>query len=466
MTLTYKESAMNLPLSLIILAAGQGSRMRSALPKVLHTIGAKPLLEHVVNASQPLQPDNTHIIYGHGGDVVPTRLAHLPVEWVQQVEQLGTGHAVQQALPEIPDEHLVLVLYGDVPLVQPATLQRLVAAAENATVAVLSVELDNPAGYGRIVRNHAGAVQAIVEHKDASHEQQQIREINTGLIAARAVDLKRWLAAIRNDNAQGEYYLTDIIALAVAEGGVVNAVLADSAAEVAGINDRVQLAAAERVLQQRYTDDLMRAGATLRDPARVDVRGHVTTGRDVLIDIDVVFEGDVTLGDNVHIGPHCVIRNARLAAGTHVAAFSHIDGAIVNENAMIGPYARLRPGTVLAAAAKVGNFVETKNTQIGPASKVNHLSYIGDAEIGANVNVGAGTITCNYDGVNKHKTVIKNDAFIGSGTQLVAPVTVGEKATIGAGSTISHDTPAEQLTLTRAKQITVARWQRPQKAET
>lgn len=456
---------MTLPLSLVILAAGQGSRMRSTLPKVLHVIGAKPLLAHVVDAGQTLQPVHTHVIYGHGGDVVPTTLADLSVEWTQQTEQLGTGHAVQQALPHIPDEHLVLVLYGDVPLVQPATLQRLCDEAANAAVAVLSVELANPTGYGRIVRDAQGAVQAIVEHKDATPEQQQIREINTGLIAARAGDLKRWLADIRNDNAQGEYYLTDIIALAVAEGGTVNAVLADSPEEVAGINDRVQLAAAERALQQRQVELLMRAGATLRDPARVDIRGTVTTGQDVVIDANVIFEGDVTLGDGVQIAANCVIRNASIAAGSKIAAFSHINGAKIGEKATVGPYARLRPGTVLSAKAKVGNFVETKKTHIGPGSKVNHLSYVGDAEIGANVNIGAGTITCNYDGVNKSQTIIDDGAFIGSGTELVAPVTIGANATIGAGSTISKNAPAEQLTLVRAKQLTVARWQRPSKAE-
>ena len=453
-------------LTSIILAAGQGTRMRSRLPKVLHPIAGRPMLGHVIAAAQALHSEAIHVVYGHGGETVKQVLAGENVRWVEQAEQLGTGHAVEQAMPEVPDDHTVLVLYGDVPLITGETLSRVAEAAGNGeAVAVLTVELDDPAGYGRIVRSEGGQVRRIVEQKDASTEEQAIREINTGLLAAPAGRMKEWLARCENNNAQGEYYLTDIIAMAAGEGFPVKGVLAHDPDEVAGVNDRVQLARLERVYQSREAERLMRAGATLADPARVDVRGELSVGRDCSIDVNCVFEGRVVLGEGVRIGPNCLIRDSEIQDGAEILANSVLEEVKVGPETHVGPFARLRPGTVLARGAKVGNFVETKQAEIGEGSKVNHLSYVGDARLGRGVNVGAGTITCNYDGANKHLTVIEDDAFIGSDTQLVAPVTVGAGATLGAGTTLTQDAPAGQLTISRARQRTFANWERPTKEQ-
>jgi bifunctional UDP-N-acetylglucosamine pyrophosphorylase/glucosamine-1-phosphate N-acetyltransferase len=447
-------------LSVIVLAAGQGKRMNSRLPKVLQPLGGRPLLGHVLDAASSLSPAAVHVVIGHGSESV--RDLFPEADFVEQSEQLGTGHAVLQALPDVPDEHTVLVLYGDVPLITPRTLGRLVESGQQA-LAVLTTELEDPTGYGRILRDAAGAVMQIVEHRDARPEQLAIREINTGLLAAPADRLRAWLEKVDNDNVQGEYYLTDVIGLAAAEGYPVRAVRSPDAREVHGINDRRQLAEAEAILRSRRAARLMTEGATLADPARIDVRGEVSVGMDVLIDINVVFEGHVTLADGVEVGPNCVLRDVDLGAGTVVAPNSVLDGVITGRGCRIGPFARLRPGTHLADGARIGNFVETKQAEIGRGSKVNHLSYIGDAALGEEVNIGAGTITCNYDGANKHRTTIGDRVFVGSGTQLVAPVEIGEDATIGAGSTINKDAPARELTLSRAKQTTIKGWTRPKK---
>ncbi|MBL1293922.1 MAG: bifunctional UDP-N-acetylglucosamine diphosphorylase/glucosamine-1-phosphate N-acetyltransferase GlmU [Thiotrichales bacterium] len=448
-------------LTIVILAAGKGTRMRSSLPKVAHPVAGKPMLAHVVDTARSLKPDAIIVVYGHGSETIKDIINDDDVVWVEQKEQLGTGHAVAQVLPHIDDESLLLVLYGDVPLIRTQTLNELLRMSDDSSIALLSCELEAPDGYGRIVRNNKEQVIAIVEQKDASLEQLAIEEINTGIMAIPANYFRSAYPRIGAANSQQEYYLTDIIELAVSDGMAVNASVTDDEDEILGVNDRIQLATVERYYQERAAWQLMTDGVTLIDPSRVDIRGEMTTGQDVTIDINVVFEGKVVIGDGVTIGPNCVIKNSRIAANTHIDSHCVIDNSVIGENSNVGPYARLRPGTVLKDKAKIGNFVEIKNAQIGVGSKVNHLSYIGDAELGDNVNVGAGTITCNYDGANKYKTSIGDDAFIGSNTALVAPVNIGKGATIGAGSTINKDAPDGQLTLTRAKQSTLSAWQRP-----
>jgi bifunctional UDP-N-acetylglucosamine pyrophosphorylase/glucosamine-1-phosphate N-acetyltransferase len=454
---------MTTHLHVIILAAGEGKRMRSALPKVLHRLAGRPMLDHVVCAARTLRPARIHVVYGHGGEEVRTALADLDVSWVEQAQQLGTGHAVDQAMPQVPDDAIVLVLYGDVPLIDPDTLAQTVSHADDGALSLITVHLDDATGYGRILRAADGRVTGIVEHKDASPEQLRIRESNTGILASAAGRLRRWLGALERNNAQGEFYLTDVIARAAEEGVSIDTVQPARAVEVLGVNDRVQLAALERAFQARQAERLMRDGATLIDPARVDVRGEVSVGRDVWLDVNVVLEGRVTLGDGVRIGPNVVLRDCVIGPGAEVLANCVVEEAQVGAAARIGPYARLRPGTRLDEAVHVGNFVEVKNTTLGRGSKANHLTYLGDSEIGSGVNVGAGTITCNYDGANKHRTIIGDGVFIGSGVELVAPVTIHSGATIGAGSTISLDAPAGQLTVGRARQVTVPGWERPRK---
>lgn len=448
-------------LSVVILAAGQGKRMYSSLPKVLHPIAGKPMLRHVVDVARQLDPSLLCIVYGHGGEQVQAEMSDIDASWALQAQQLGTGHAVRQALPVLPSEGVTLVLFGDVPLTRLATLQAMLAVGSPEKLVLLTDVIDNPKGYGRIVRDSEERIIRIVEEKDASDAERHIREINTGIMLLPNKYLGSWLERLSNGNAQGEYYLTDVISMAVGDGIEVCSASPSASWETYGVNSKVQLAELERIHQLEQAQRLLEQGAMLLDPARIDVRGTLKVGRDVLIDVNCVFEGSVELADGVHIGPNCVIRNARIGAGTEIAAFTHIDDADVGAGARIGPYARLRPGAQLADDTHVGNFVEIKKTVVGRGSKVNHLSYIGDAEIGAGVNVGAGTITCNYDGVNKHKTVIEDDAFIGSGSMLVAPVTVEQGATIGAGSTITRQAPAEKLTLERSKQVTVPGWVRP-----
>ncbi|MAS08624.1 bifunctional UDP-N-acetylglucosamine diphosphorylase/glucosamine-1-phosphate N-acetyltransferase GlmU [Salinisphaera sp.] len=450
-------------LHIVILAAGQGKRMNSALPKVLQPLGDRPLLRHVVETAQALDPAAIHVVYGHGGERVQQALTDMPVNWVYQAEQLGTGHAVGQAMDHVPDDARVLVLYGDVPLVRANTLSNLVAAADNGALALLTVVLADPTGYGRIVRDDNNRVQRIVEERDADAGERHIQETNTGLLCAGAAALRDWLSRLTDDNDQGEYYLTDCVALAAADGAPVTAGQAATEAETQGINNKLDLARAERLFQRRQADALMAAGLTLRDPARFDLRGALRAGRDSEIDVGVVVEGQVTLGDNVVIGPHVVLKNCAIDDDTRIEAHSVIEGATIGRRCAIGPFARLRPDTHVADRAKIGNFVETKKTRLGEASKINHLSYVGDAEVGAGVNIGAGVITCNYDGANKHITRIGDDAFIGSDCQLVAPVSVGAGATIGAGSTVTKDAPAGALTLSRVRQSTVTGWRRPTK---
>ena len=452
-----------MPLSVIILAAGQGKRMASDLPKVLQPLAGRPLLAHVIDTARSLKPAAIYVVYGHGGERVREAIADSKIQWVLQAEQLGTGHAVLQAMPAIPDGHLVLVLYGDVPLVRSATLAELVTRAGATSIAVLTAVLPDPAGYGRVVRDTTGRVARIVEHKDAIHKELAIGEVNTGLLAAPAGRLRRWLSALGRDNAQGEYYLPDCIVAAVRDGVAVEAVVAASATEVLGVNDKLQLAEVEAARRRERAADLMRAGVTIVDPARVDIRGEVHCGRDVVLEINVILEGKVRLGDRARIGPGSVLRDCEIGADTEVRANCVIEGATTGSRCVIGPFARLRPGTRLADEVHVGNFVEVKNTELGIGSKANHLTYLGDSTIGARVNVGAGTVTCNYDGVDKHRTIIGDGAFIGSGTMLVAPVSVGKDATIGAGSTITKPAPAGKLTLERSKQQTLAGWKRPAK---
>ena len=450
------------PLHVIILAAGEGKRMRSSLPKVLQPVAGQPMLAQVIAAARALQPAGLHVVYGHGGDQVQAAFAgQADLHWAVQAQQLGTGHAVQQAMPQVPDAATVLVLYGDVPLIRSETLQRLLAAP--GRLAVLVAELDDPTGYGRIVRDAEGRVAAIVEHKDASDEQRRLRTVNTGIIAAESTALKRWLAQLSNDNAQGEYYLTDVFAAAAAEFSAAEIVPVGEAIEAEGANDPWQLAQLERAFQLRQARALCAQGARLLDPARFDQRGTVSVGRDVQIDVDVVLEGHVELGDGVSIGPFTRLKDVKLGAGTLVRAHCDLEGVVAEGAAQIGPYARLRPGTVLADGVHIGNFVETKKTTLGIGSKANHLTYLGDAVIGSGVNIGAGTITCNYDGVNKFTTTIEDGAFIGSNSALVAPVTIGTNATIGAGSVIGKDAPANALTVARARQQTLEGWQRPKK---
>ncbi|PZO65453.1 MAG: UDP-N-acetylglucosamine diphosphorylase/glucosamine-1-phosphate N-acetyltransferase [Pseudoxanthomonas suwonensis] len=451
---------MSKPLHVVILAAGEGKRMRSRLPKVLQPIAGRPMLAHAIDAARGLAPQGIHVVHGHGGDAVQAAFAdQADLQWVLQDRQLGTGHAVQQAIPAIPDEATVLVLYGDVPLITTATLQRLLAA--NARLAVLVAEPADPAGYGRIVRDAEGRVGAIVEHKDASDDQRAIRIVNTGIVAADATALKRWLAALSNDNAQGEYYLTDVFAQAAAEYAAAEMVPVRDAIETEGANDPWQLAQLERAFQLRQVKTLCEQGVRFADVSRVDIRGTVTVETDVEIDVDVVLEGTVHLGEGVRVGPFCRIRDSRLTMGSQVRAHCDIEGAVTEGAVVIGPFARLRPGTVLADGVHVGNFVETKNSVLGVGSKANHLTYLGDAVIGAAVNIGAGTITCNYDGANKSKTTIGDGAFIGSNSALVAPVSIGTQATIAAGSVITLDAPAGELTVARARQHTVQGWVRP-----
>ncbi len=450
-------------MEVVILAAGQGKRMRSILPKVLQPLAGKPLLGHVLDTARKLEAQRICVVYGHGGETVRETLAADDLQWAKQDPQLGTGHAVQQALPLLQDGDTALILYGDVPLTTTDTLARLLAASAGGKLALLTEFLDNPSGYGRIVRNESGRVTRIVEQKDASDAEKAIKEVNTGILAAPVARLKDWLSRIGNNNAQGEYYLTDIVGLAVAEGLEVVTTQPSAHWETLGINDKTQLAALERMHQGNIAGRLMVEGVTLIDPARIDVRGELIVGRDVEIDVNCVFEGRVELGDGVKIGANCVLKNAILAAGTRLAPFCHLEDAVVGEAGRIGPYARLRPGTVLGKDVHIGNFVELKNTQVADHSKANHLAYVGDATVGRRVNIGAGTITCNYDGANKFRTVIEDDAFIGSDTQLVAPVTVGRGATLGAGTTLTKDAPPDALTVSRARQITIPGWKRPVK---
>ena len=450
------------PLHVVILAAGEGKRMKSSLPKVLQPVAARPMLAHVVDTARALHPAAIHIVFGHGGAQVRAAFAdQADLRWAEQARQLGTGHAVQQALPGVPDDARVLVLYGDVPLITSDTLARLLAAP--GALAVLAAEPADPTGYGRIVRDAEGNVARIVEQKDASDEERRIGIINTGVIAADAGALRRWLAALGNDNAQGEYYLTDVFAQAAAEYCAAEIVVVDDPMETEGANDPWQLAQLERAFQLRAVRALCAQGVRFADPSRVDIRGSVRAGSDVEVDVDVVFEGEVVLGDNVRIGPFCRLRDVSLAAGTVVRAHCDLEGARSEGAATIGPFARLRPGTVLADGVHVGNFVEAKNTVMGAGSKANHLTYLGDAAIGSKVNIGAGTITCNYDGVNKSKTTIGDGAFIGSNSSLVAPVEIGAEATIAAGSVITVDAPAGKLTVARSHQHTVDGWRRPKK---
>lgn len=452
-------------MEVIVLAAGQGKRMRSVLPKVLQPLAAKPMLGHVLDTARALEARRIVVVYGHGGEVVREALDAPDLAWARQDPPQGTGHAVQQAMPLVEDGDTALILYGDVPLIGVPTLQRLMAAAGERQMALLTVHMADPTGYGRILRDAAGQVTRIVEEKDATPDERRVTEVNTGILAAPVERLRHWLANLKNDNAQGEYYLTDIIAMAVAEGIQVITTQPDAFEETLGVNNKTQLAELERIHQRNIARGLTDAGVTVIDPARLDVRGQLICGRDVEIDINCVFEGRVELGDGVRIGPNCVIRNATLGAGTKVAAFSQIEDTVMGEACVIGPYARTRPGTVLGADVHLGNFVEVKNSNISDHSKANHLAYVGDADIGKRVNVGAGTITCNYDGANKFRTIIEDDVFIGSDTQLVAPVRVGRGATLGAGTTLSKDAPAEQLTVSRAKQVSVEGWKRPVKAK-
>jgi bifunctional UDP-N-acetylglucosamine pyrophosphorylase/glucosamine-1-phosphate N-acetyltransferase len=446
-------------LNIVILAAGKGTRMNSEKPKVLHALAGKPLLQHVLDCATELKPKEICVVYGHGGEAVPLAMQQYPAKFVIQDPQLGTGHAVQQAMPHLTDDSNTLVLYGDVPLIQKSTLHQMQQAGKG--LVLLTVNLSNPTGYGRIVRNEQHDVLSIVEEKDATPEQREINEVNTGILLAPTKMLREWLGKLQNNNSQREYYLTDIVGMAVQQGVAVHTIQPSNEWEMHGINNKAQLAVLERTWQLVEASRLLLHGVTLADPARVDVRGKLSCGRDVEIDVGCIFEGNVTLGDNVHIGAYSVIRNSNIAAGTEISAYSHIDSSEVGADCRIGPYARLRPGTKLHDEVHIGNFVEIKNSEIAANSKANHLSYIGDSTVGSRVNIGAGTITCNYDGANKHRTIIEDDVFIGSDTQLVAPVTVGKGATIGAGSTITRNAPEGELTLSRSKQLTVAGWKRP-----
>jgi bifunctional UDP-N-acetylglucosamine pyrophosphorylase/glucosamine-1-phosphate N-acetyltransferase len=450
-------------LSVIILAAGQGSRMRSDLPKVLHPLGGAPLLQHVIHTAKQLGSTAIYVVYGHGGEQVREVLAHEDVNWVLQTQQLGTGHAVDQVMPSVQDDDVLLVLYGDVPLVKAGTLVKLIAQAEQGSLSVLTATLDNPYGYGRMIRGINGELTGIVEQKDASEEQLHIKEINTGFLAAPAGKLRAWLNQLDNSNAQGEYYLTDVVGIAAGEGAAVDSASAEDEYEILGVNDRVQLATLERVYQQQLAEQLMRSGTTLADPGRMDVRGELATGNDCFIDVNCVIEGKVTLGERVRIGPNCYIKNTGIGDDVEIFANCVIEDGVIGKQSRIGPFARIRPETELAEQVHVGNFVEIKKSRIAAGSKVNHLSYIGDTHMGSGVNVGAGTITCNYDGANKHLTEIGDDVFIGSDSQLVAPVKIGDGATIGAGSTITREVPPGELTVSRSPQQTRTGWKRPVK---
>ena len=448
--------------TVIILAAGKGTRMRSNLPKVLQPLAGRPLLGHVIDTAKKLQADHIITIYGHGGALVQNAFAHEQVQWVEQAEQLGTGHAVKVTLPVLPREGVSLILSGDVPCITEQTLQKLLDVSRETQIGLVTLTLADATGYGRIVREN-GKIQAIVEHKDASEAQRQIQEINTGIYCVSNAKLHEWMPKLSNNNAQGEYYLTDIVAMAIADGLEVTSVEPQLAFEVEGVNDRVQLAALEREFQNFQAKQLMQQGVHLIDPTRFDLRGNLTAGKDVRIDINVIIEGDCELGDGVEIGAGCILKNTKIAAGTKVQPYSVFDQAVVGEAAQIGPFSRLRPGAVLANEVHIGNFVEVKNSQIGLGSKANHFTYLGDAEVGAGSNIGAGTITCNYDGANKFKTIIGDQVFIGSNSSLVAPVTIANGATVGAGSTITRDVAEQCLAVERSKQFTKENYQRPQK---
>jgi len=452
-----------MPLSIVILAAGQGKRMKSDLPKVLQPLAGKPLLAHVIAAAKQMHAEDIHVVYGHGGDQVKQAFASESITWALQAEQLGTGHAVGQAMPNIPDDHDVLVLYGDVPLIRTETLRQLLKYLDANTAALLSVVLRDPTGYGRIVRDNAGNVFRIVEHKDANTKERTINEGNTGILAAPAKLLRGWLAALKNDNAQGEYYLTDIVTMAVKAGCRIAAVVAPTETEVLGVNDKVQLAELEAALRKERATQLMLQGATLADPTRVDVRGEVTIGKDVFIDVNVVFVGKVTIGDRTKIGPHSVIKDCEIGSDTEIFSNCNFDRAKIGSHCNVGPFARLRPEAELADHVHIGNFVEVKKSYVGEGSKANHLTYLGDTTVGKKANIGAGTVTVNYDGANKHRTEIGDNAFIGSGSMLVAPVKIGAGANTGAGSTITKEAPEGKLTLARAKQVTLPNWKRPTK---
>ncbi len=453
-------------LNTVILAAGKGKRMHSELPKVLHHLAGKPLLEHVVQTVTRLDPDTRPVVvYGHQGERVRKTLDYLNVAWIEQTEQLGTGHAVSQTLSHLPDDGRVLILCGDVPLIETDTLKHLIAETPEHALGIITTDLPDPTGFGRIIRHTKQKIIAIVEEKDATAKQRAITEINTGIYLVSVSDLKRWLPEIKNQNAQQEFYLTDLIALAVKENIAIHSISPRHYEEILGVNDRLQLACLERFYQERFAEKLMLSGVTLLDPHRFDVRGDVHIAKDVVIDINVILEGHVKIGKGSVIGSHSLLRNVTLGEHVEIKPHSVLDGAEVGDHCVIGPFARLRPGTILSPKSHVGNFVEIKNSLIGHETKVNHLSYIGDSEVGQHVNIGAGTITCNYDGVNKHKTVIGDNVFIGSNTELVAPVTIGENATIGAGSTITRHAPANQLTLCRGQQRTIENWQRPRKKE-
>lgn len=451
-------------LNIIILAAGQGTRMKSSLPKVLHSLAGKPLVQHVIDTSKKLNPEVINVVYGHGAEQVQQQINDSEINWVLQAEQLGTGHAVDQVKDQLKDNQLVLILYGDVPLIKEATLTELLDQAKEG-FSLLTVKLDNPQGYGRIVRDEKSLVENITEEKDASEEIKKIREVNTGILAVKADQLKKWLGQLENKNAQEEYYLTDVIAMAVKDGYTVETTQPDNEHEVMGVNNRMQLAELERHYQQEKATKLMEKGVTLADPSRIDIRGVLTHGQDISIDINVVFEGNVSIGNNVSIGANCVIKDSKIADGVTILPMSVLDNASVGNGSKVGPFARLRPGAVLSADTHVGNFVEIKKSFVGIGSKVNHLSYVGDSIVGKNVNIGAGTITCNYDGANKHQTVIEDNVFVGSATQLVAPVKIGKNATIGAGSTITTDVAADELAITRVKQKSILGWKRPVKTK-
>jgi bifunctional UDP-N-acetylglucosamine pyrophosphorylase/glucosamine-1-phosphate N-acetyltransferase len=453
---------MSAPLEIVILAAGQGKRMYSDMPKVLHGLAGKPLLGHVLDTAHALKPAAIHVVYGHGGEQVRAAFPRSGIHWAHQAVQKGTGHAVAQAMPKVADQATVLVLYGDVPLIRPQTLQELLSAAGSG-IALLTAELADPTGYGRILRDPAGRVVRIVESKDAGSAEAAVREVNSGFLAAPAGKLRKWLAGLGNHNAQGEYYLTDIISMAVAEQVAVATRAPHAIAEILGVNSKPELAQLERMYQKQQAEKLMQQGVTLRDPARLDVRGELSCGRDVVIDVNVVFEGKVVLQDGVQIGPNNVIRDTTIGAHTQILPNCVIEESIIGSHCRLGPFTRLRPGVEIADNVHLGNFVEVKKSRVGPGSKINHLSYVGDTTVGREVNIGAGTIVCNYDGANKHPTVIGDKAFIGSNTALVAPVTVGAGATIGAGSVITKEAPAGELTLTRAPQVTKPGWKRPKK---
>jgi bifunctional UDP-N-acetylglucosamine pyrophosphorylase/glucosamine-1-phosphate N-acetyltransferase len=460
----FSRDLMKQSLHIVILAAGEGTRMKSSLPKMLQTVGGQPMLAHLLDTALAMQPEQVHVVVGHGADQVMEACNTYPVNWVQQAERRGTGHAVMQAMPDIPDQAAVLVLLGDHPLIPAALLSQL-ATDENLPLALLTIELDDPTGYGRILRDPGGNIIGVVEHHDATAELHKIREVSTGIILADAARLRGWLDRLKCDNARQEYYLPDIFPMARAETGEVHGVIAPDIRDLQGANNRRQLAELEKRYRQLRAGELMDEGVHIIDPERVDIRGSVVAGSDVCLDINVVLAGENRLGDGVTIGPGCVLTDCDLAAGTSVLPHSVLEGVVTTGECDIGPFARLRPGTVLSAGCRVGNFVETKNARLGVGSKAGHLSYLGDSVVGANVNIGAGTITCNYDGVNKHQTIIEDDVFVGSNTQLVAPVTVGQGATIGAGSTVTNNAPAGSLTLSRSRQTSIAGWKRPIKDE-